>query len=162
MRRYRRGVRTARWIPVLALLVAGCGGPSQTEVRGITQERSSAAERAAGTDLRRAQMGAGTNWMPGALSSFCDAGRCASEPSAAPGRFLKAPDDGLLVFVVARRPTDASLTVTKASGKPVYVRALSPSTAMAVEAGLGPGRYIAELTATWDRRVARWVFGVRV
>lgn len=153
-------VRLARWLSSFAVVLAACSGPS-ADVRGVTKGPSEV-ERAAGEDLRRAQMSAGTNWMPGELASFCDGGRCTTDPSVRPARFLRAPDDGLLVFVVSRRPTQAALAVTKASGKVVMERELSPGTAMAFEAALPPGRYVAELTAVWDGRNARWVFGVRV
>lgn len=105
-------------------------------------------------------MQAGTDWQRGRLVSFCAEGRCTTDGDVDPPRF-RASEQDLVLFVVGARPSAGRVEVRRPSGRVVDERDLAPSTSMAYALPPGRGRFVLALTATWDEREARWVFGLR-
>lgn len=147
---------------VLAAALAACSGDAaDAPGAGASVEPTSEAERAAGAELQRASMQAGTNWATGALTRFCRGDRCTEDPEARAAEIVRVPDSGLLLFVVPSEPDEARVTI-KRSGKAVLRESLRPGTTMPVTTDLrARTRHDVTLIARWGDREARWVFAVR-
>ena len=146
-----------------ALTASACTGDGPAATGEPSAERSAAraVADAAGPSLRRAKLQAGAAWERGALRAFCEDGRCTTDPGASPEGYVRLPEDGLMLFVVARAPDEGRVVVQR-SGKRVMARRVAGSTTMPVEAALKPGRYRVKLEAAWGERTATWLFGIRV
>jgi len=124
--------------------------------------RAEAVVDEAAADLRLAQMQARTDWADGVLERFCRDGECTLNELARPERILAADETRVLSFVVARRPSAAEIAIARWNGKLVRRARLRPSTLMAIEPRLDPGRYVVTLNARWESLEAAWVFGIEV
>lgn len=156
--------RIAAALVVAGLVACTGGGPSATPSSPSDPRASRRTVRAAADpELRTARMQVATVWRDGGLASFCRAEECTEDPSVRPDGFARAERSEVVAFFVARRPTGAEVSFTRAgSRKVVWTARPHLATFMAVEHRLPPGRYLVTLTARWGAREARWLFGLRV
>ena len=112
------------------------------------------------TGIPKVILQVGTSFEPGRLSSFCDGKKCRTG-ALAPTTFLPAKHP--LYFIISAAPKSAVLKVS-APGAPdaATQTALRPGNTMVYDPGVGPGRYVVTLEASWGRRSGSWVFGVEI
>lgn len=147
-----------------SLACTGGGAPPAAPKAARSFSPGEAAVRAAARQIpHRAKMQVQTAWADGDLSAVCAGADCTADPQASPSSFVRIEDTTVVSFLVPRRPTDARVEFARArTDRVVETALLHPGTYMAVEPGLEPGRYVVTLSARWDDREARWLFGLVV
>ena len=155
---------------VLVLAATACGGGNEDPAAGTFDVPTPTGAASSGTrptvaagKLKTpppARMFAGTASVTGQLTRFCRSSCIVSSP-AAPD-YLRAPAGAFVVFTLGETPQSAVAEIRAAASEDPGTVALTPSTLMVFDHGLGQGRYLVDLFVRWKSSEARWRFGLRV
>ena len=154
---------------VLGLVAASCGGGDEPgagtfDVGTPTGEASPGTRPTVAAGKLKApppaRMFAGTRSVVGQLTRYCKSSCVVTSPTAPD--YLNAPGGAFVVFTLGETPQTAVAEIRASSSEKPATVALSPSTLMVFDHGLGQGRYLVDLFVHWRSSEARWRFGVRV